>query len=105
MEAASGGYIDVGRVLLDKGAEVNAPPVPSSRDTALTIAADKGHHKFCDLLLSRGALVEVRNKKGSTPLWLAANGKSTVEIRKIRVVDLSSGLDCFLNELLLYMHW
>jgi ankyrin repeat domain-containing protein 17 len=75
MEAASGGYIDVGRVLLDKGADVNAPPVPSSRDTALTIAADKGHQKFCDLLLSRGALVEVRNKKGSTPLWLAANGK------------------------------
>lgn len=74
MEAASGGYIEVGRVLLEKGADVNAPPVPSSRDTALTIAADKGHQKFCDLLLSRGAIVEVRNKKGSTPLWLAANG-------------------------------
>ena len=43
MEAASGGFVDVGRVLLDKGADVNAPPVPSSRDTALTIAADKGH--------------------------------------------------------------
>ena len=42
MEAASGGYGDVGRVLLDKNADVNAPPVPSSRDTALTIAADKG---------------------------------------------------------------
>ena len=42
MEAASGGYVDVGRVLLDKNADVNAPPVPSSRDTALTIAADKG---------------------------------------------------------------
>ena len=42
MEAASGGFVDVGRVLLDKGADVNAPPVPSSRDTALTIAADKG---------------------------------------------------------------
>ena len=38
MEAASGGYTEVGRVLLDKGADVNAAPVPSSRDTALTIA-------------------------------------------------------------------
>lgn len=37
MEAASGGYAEVGRVLLDKGADVNAPPVPSSRDTALTM--------------------------------------------------------------------
>ncbi|XP_012691221.2 ankyrin repeat and KH domain-containing protein 1 isoform X2 [Clupea harengus] len=74
MEAASGGYAEVGRVLLDKGADVNAPPVPSSRDTALTIAADKGHYKFCELLIIRGAHIDVRNKKGNTPLWLAANG-------------------------------
>ncbi|XP_064416489.1 ankyrin repeat domain-containing protein 17 [Latimeria chalumnae] len=74
MEAASGGYAEVGRVLLDKGADVNAPPVPSSKDTALTIAADKGHYKFCELLISRGAHIDVRNKKGNTPLWLAANG-------------------------------
>nr|XP_056713374.1 ankyrin repeat domain-containing protein 17 [Euleptes europaea] len=74
MEAASGGYAEVGRVLLERAADVNAPPVPSSRDTALTIAADKGHYKFCELLLSRGAHIDVRNKKGNTPLWLAANG-------------------------------
>ncbi|XP_077999520.1 ankyrin repeat domain-containing protein 17-like isoform X2 [Glandiceps talaboti] len=74
MEAASGGYAEVGRVLLDKGADVNAAPVPSSRDTALTIAADKGHYRFVALLLSRGAQVDVRNKKGNTPLWLACNG-------------------------------
>merc|ERR1712223_1661553 len=73
MEAASGGFVDVGRVLLDKGADVNAPPVPSSRDTALTIAADKGHCRFVELLLSRGAQVDVRNKKGNSSLWLAAN--------------------------------
>ena len=74
MEAASGGYVEVGRILLDKGGDVNALPVPSSKDTALTIAADKGHYKFCDLLLSRGAVVDVKNKKGNSPLWLAANG-------------------------------
>ncbi|XP_024080647.1 ankyrin repeat domain-containing protein 17-like isoform X3 [Cimex lectularius] len=74
MEAASGGYVEVGRVLLDKGADVNAPPVPSSRDTALTIAADKGHCRFVELLLNRSAQVEVKNKKGNSPLWLAANG-------------------------------
>ncbi|KAJ8785249.1 hypothetical protein J1605_007468 [Eschrichtius robustus] len=57
MEAASGGYAEVGRVLLDKGADVNAPPVPSSRDAALTIAADKGHYKFCELLIGRSDLL------------------------------------------------
>ncbi|KAK3090841.1 hypothetical protein FSP39_015089 [Pinctada imbricata] len=74
MEAASGGYVEVGRVLLDKGADVNAPPVPSSRDTALTIAADKGHYRFVELLLARFAAVDVKNKKGNSPLWLACNG-------------------------------
>ena len=77
MEAASGGYVEVGRVLLDKGADVNAPPVPSSRDTALTIAADKGHYRFVELLLHRTASVDVKNKKGNSPLWLACNGEWT----------------------------
>lgn len=62
MEAASGGYVEVGRVLLDKGADVNAPPVPSSRDTALTIAADKGHCRFVELLLQRYVFAFKRNE-------------------------------------------
>ncbi|PIK60415.1 putative ankyrin repeat and KH domain-containing protein mask [Apostichopus japonicus] len=74
MEAASGGYAEVGSVLISKGADVNAPPVPSSRDTALTIAADKGHYKFVELLLHHKAAVDVKNKKGQSPLWLACNG-------------------------------
>ena len=74
MEAASGGYVEVGRVLIDYGADVNAPPVPSSRDTALTIASDKGHVDFVEVLLLRGAQADVKNKKGNSPLWLAANG-------------------------------
>lgn len=32
---ASGGYVDVGRVLLEKGADVNATPVPASKDTGM----------------------------------------------------------------------
>ncbi|XP_030375768.1 ankyrin repeat and KH domain-containing protein mask isoform X4 [Scaptodrosophila lebanonensis] len=92
MEAASGGYIEVGRVLLDKGADVNAAPVPTSRDTALTIAADKGHQKFVELLLSRGASVEVKNKKGNSPLWLAAHGGhlSVVELLYNHNADIDS---------------
>lgn len=74
MEAASGGYVEVGRVLLDKGADIAAAPVPSSRDTALTIAADKGHYRFVELLVQRGGAVDARNKKGQSALWLACNG-------------------------------
>ena len=57
---------------------MNAAPVPSSKDTALTIAADKGHYKFVELILKHGANVDVKNKKGNSPLWLAANGMARV---------------------------
>lgn len=92
MEAASGGYVEVGRVLLDKGADVNATPVPSSRDTALTIAADKGHVRFVELLLCKNAQIEVKNKKGNSPLWLAANGGhlAVVELLHNRHADIDS---------------
>jgi len=95
MEAASGGYVEVGRVLLDKGADVNAPPVPSSRDTALTIAADKGHYRFVELLLSRHAAVDVKNKKGNSPLWLACNGKCTVYLCRQGFLGIHSTLTPF----------
>ena len=39
----------------------------------MTIAADKGHQKFVELLLRHGATIDVRNKKGATPLWLACH--------------------------------
>uniref|UniRef100_A0A1I8BTT7 ANK_REP_REGION domain-containing protein n=1 Tax=Meloidogyne hapla TaxID=6305 RepID=A0A1I8BTT7_MELHA len=74
MEAANGGYVEVGRVLLQANADVNTTPVPTSRDTALTIAADKGHHAFVALLLDYGAQINARNKKGCTALWLSCSG-------------------------------
>ncbi|KAH7729304.1 ankyrin repeat and KH domain-containing protein mask [Aphelenchoides avenae] len=74
MEAANGGYVDVGAALLAADADPNAAPVPTSRDTALTIAADKGHAAFVELLIHAGAAIDVRNKKGCSALWLACNG-------------------------------
>ncbi|CAD5123429.1 DgyrCDS11779 [Dimorphilus gyrociliatus] len=92
MEAASGGYVEVGQVLLDHGADVNASPVPSSRDTALTIAADKGHCRFVELLLDRSATIEVKNKKGNSPLWLACHGGhlDVVQLLVNRYADVDS---------------
>ena len=61
---------------------MNAAPVPSSRDTALTIAADKGHYKFVELILRQGAHVDVKNKKGNSPLWLACNGTCSLLVNQ-----------------------
>jgi ankyrin repeat domain-containing protein 17 len=91
MEAASGGYVAVGEALLRAGADVNAAPVPSSRDSALTIAADKGHDKFVKLLLSKGAQVDARNKKGCTSLWLSCNNGHLETVQ--RLVNAGADLD------------
>ncbi|VDM37893.1 unnamed protein product [Toxocara canis] len=74
MEAANGGYVDVGELLLEAGADPNTAPVPTSRDTALTIAADKGHNKFVEMLIHSRAQIDAHNKKGCTALWLACHG-------------------------------
>lgn len=44
----------------------------SNHDTALTLACAGGHEELVELLLSRGADIEHRDKKGFTPLILAA---------------------------------
>ena len=44
----------------------------SNHDTALTLACAGGHEELVTLLLSRGADIEHRDKKGFTPLILAA---------------------------------
>lgn len=66
MEAAQGGHAEVAKVLLDRGADIG-----NFRDTALGIAAEKGHYKFVELLLTRHAPIDIKNKKGTTPLWMA----------------------------------
>ncbi|CAJ0574622.1 unnamed protein product, partial [Mesorhabditis spiculigera] len=81
MEAANGGYTEVGELLLEDGADPNTGPVPSSRDTALTIAADKGHDKFVEMLVMRNAQIDARNKKGCTALWLACNSGHTETVK------------------------
>lgn len=92
MEAANGGFTDVGALLLKSGADPNAPPVPTSRDTALTIAADKGHSAFVSMLLIEGAAIDVKNKKGCTPLFLAcSNGHlETVRILVANQADVDA---------------
>jgi hypothetical protein len=37
----------------------SARPVPNTKDTALTIASEKGHVKFFELLIQYGAMLEV----------------------------------------------
>ena len=63
---AAGGQ-PAGQPVVDLDSETD-----SNHDTALTLACAGGHEELVNLLLSRGADIEHRDKKGFTPLILAA---------------------------------
>ena len=77
--------LEIVRVLIDKGADVNQP---SSSRTALMRAASAGYVDIVRLLLSKGAQVNV-NVDDGTPLMVAVNA-GQVEIMKLL---LAAGAD------------
>ena len=68
--AARGGHTQLVKLLIGKGADVNA----RNRDgnTSLHWAAEKGHIEVVKLLLEKGANVNVQDIHGRTPLYWAA---------------------------------
>jgi len=56
------GHVDVARLLLDHGAQVNMPA--DSFESPLTLAACGGHLDLAALLISRGANLEEVNDEG-----------------------------------------
>ena len=70
MEASMDGHVEVARLLLDSGAQVNMPA--DSFESPLTLAACGGHVELAMLLLERGANIEEVNDEGYTPLMEAS---------------------------------
>ncbi len=70
MEASMDGHVEVAKLLLDSGAQVNMPA--DSFESPLTLAACGGHVELAMLLLERGAHIEEVNDEGYTPLMEAA---------------------------------
>ena len=64
------GHVEVARLLLDSGAQVNMPA--DSFESPLTLAACGGHVELAALLIERGANLEDVNDEGYTPLMEAA---------------------------------
>lgn len=64
------GHVEVARLLLDSGAQVNMPT--DSFESPLTLAACGGHVELALLLIDRGANIEEVNDEGYTPLMEAA---------------------------------
>ena len=70
MEASMDGHVEVAKLLLDHGAEVNMPA--DSFESPLTLAACGGHVELAMLLIERGANLEEVNDEGYTPLMEAS---------------------------------
>jgi outer membrane protein assembly factor BamB/ankyrin repeat protein len=70
MRALYGRHIDVARVLIDKGADVNARRKDGA--TVLWAAAHAGRLDFVELLLAKGANPDIQDSSGGTALMRAA---------------------------------
>ena len=70
MEAAIGGHLELAKLLIDKGADVNARD--KGGRTALMEAALEGHFELAKLLIDKGADVYAKQKSGWTALMSAA---------------------------------
>lgn len=81
--ASQRGYVEVVKVLLAAGADVNARD-KDDRTVLVHLAAERlfkadGNEEIVHLLLDRGADVEVRDTSSRTPLmWAAVTGKASL---------------------------
>jgi ankyrin len=66
------------KVLFDLGADANGATVTG--DSAVHLAAAKGFNSVIQLLAGKGADFNVRNRKGQTPLALAADRTTTADL-------------------------
>jgi ankyrin repeat protein len=70
------GNIEIVKLLLDKGAHINARD-NHFNETPLFIAAKTGKQKIVELLLEKGADVTISDKNNYTPLYIAAKNGYT----------------------------
>ena len=74
MLAAASNYIEIVRLLLEKGADPNLQSVPGY--TALMLATAEGHDSIARVLIERGANVRLKSANGKTALDLARTLKN-----------------------------
>jgi len=78
--------LEATKLALDLGADVNT--ANEAGDTALHAAASKGYNSIAQVLADKGAKLDVKNKRGRTPLASASVAKGTADLlRKLGAKD------------------
>ncbi|XP_030459921.2 uncharacterized protein LOC115680267 [Syzygium oleosum] len=88
--AARNGLIDLVRVLVSKGHDVNAPDAEGY--TPLMLAAKGGHSALCELLLSHGARCSFENARHETALSLSRLNRIGSDVERVILDELARKL-------------
>ena len=86
MVTAGDGNTTIGRLLIERGADINLKD--GHGDSALSMAAMKGHASFISLLLKRGASIENAFPDNSLETflnWIEKYFVSPVESKRVKV--------------------
>jgi ankyrin repeat protein len=86
-----GGHVDLVRLLLDRGAEINQ--ANANEDTALHLAAEMGDEEMVSTLLTRGADPSIIGDWGQTVIMLASEGGHMAVVRLLLRSMGGGGLD------------
>lgn len=86
---ANTGNIEIARLLLDAGADIDAGD--SDNSTALGIAAMRRHGELVAFLIEKGANINHRDRKADCPLSFAAYGRDEAIIQQL----LDAGADLY----------
>lgn len=84
MMAAYDGYTEIAKLLIEKGAEVNAKGGVEMDMTPLIFSASQDRLDMVRLLIEHGANVNVKTRYGWTPLFFAVS-RSKVDIAKLLI--------------------
>ena len=80
-DATKSGYVDVAKVLIQNGADVNA--VDKDKSTALHIAAENGHVDVAKVLIQNGADVNAVDDEKDSTSRRSSNGH--VDVAKVLI--------------------
>ena len=92
MEAATAGYLDIVKLLIDNGANVNYQADGLNNDTALNCAARGSSRNIVEYLIKKGANINYQNAKGETPLIIAASWSQKYNIKVLLKHKANKGI-------------